>query len=318
MIGYKPSQLSNGTAVPASKPNTESNAKDESPLPWHTLISYSDLPHWQQDNAHIHAGYRQASYSYLRSITSMAYWHNESVNIWTHFLPGLLSAPFAYWLYTALKPRYEAADAADVYAMACFFVGAGSGMLLSGIYHTLSNHSPNVARFWNQLDYVGIALMIWGSFVPSVYYGFWCDGMLRQVYWCMISVFGLGCVIVTMLPAFRTPAWRPYRAALFVSMGLSAVFPVFHGLKIYGLSRMLQQIGLFWLVLQGVLYVVGAGLYACRFPESQWPGKFDKLGASHQIFHVFVVLAAVSHLVGLLKAFDYRHGLVGSICLPQI
>lgn len=53
-----------------------------------------------------------------------------------------------------------------------------------------------------------------------------------------------------------------------------------------------------------------------RFPESRYPGKVDKLGASHQIFHVFVVLAAVSHLVGLLKAFDYRHGLQGSICLP--
>lgn len=49
---------------------------------------------------------------------------------------------------------------------------------------------------------------------------------------------------------------------MFVAMGLSAVFPVLHGLRIYGASRMDKQIGLRWLVLQGFLYILGAGLYA--------------------------------------------------------
>jgi len=98
-------------------------------------------------------------------------------------------------------------------------------------------------------------------------------------------------------------------------MGLSAVFPVFHGLQMYGLQQMRSQIGLFWLVLQGALYIAGAAIYACRIPESFHPGRYDNFGASHQIFHVFVVLAAASHLVGLLKAFDYRHGVSGGTCL---
>lgn len=49
---------------------------------------------------------------------------------------------------------------------------------------------------------------------------------------------------------------------MFVGMGLSAVFPVIHGLQLYGLRQMEKQIGLRWLVLQGLLYVTGAGLYA--------------------------------------------------------
>jgi adiponectin receptor len=49
---------------------------------------------------------------------------------------------------------------------------------------------------------------------------------------------------------------------MFVSMGLSAVVPVLHGLRLYGVSQMRKQIGLPWLVLQGVLYVLGAGIYA--------------------------------------------------------
>lgn len=50
------------------------------------------------------------------------------------------------------------------------------------------------------------------------------------------------------------------------------------------------------------------GLQA-RVPERLSPGSFDIWGSSHQIFHILVVLAAASHLVGLMKAFDYEHGL---------
>jgi adiponectin receptor len=45
-------------------------------------------------------------------------------------------------------------------------------------------------------------------------------------------------------------------------MGLSAIFPVLHGLELYGVDEMQDRIGLTWLVLQGFLYILGAGLYA--------------------------------------------------------
>ena len=49
---------------------------------------------------------------------------------------------------------------------------------------------------------------------------------------------------------------------MFVAMGLSAIFPVMHGLMLYGVTSMERRIGLSWLVLQGFLYIVGAGIYA--------------------------------------------------------
>jgi len=58
---------------------------------------------------------------------------------------------------------------------------------------------------------------------------------------------------------------------MFVAIGLSAIFPVLHGLELYGIRDMQDRIGLFWLVLQGVLYIVGAGLYAVstsHFPKT--------------------------------------------------
>jgi adiponectin receptor len=119
---------------------------------------------------------------------------------------------------------------------------------------------------------------------------------------------------------------------MFVAMGLSALFPVVHGVKTFGVAQLERQMGLSWLVTQGVLYILGAGIYAvstvhcdvcsacehvdrnrgltmsqARIPEKLAPGSFDIWGSSHQVFHVLVVMAAGAHLIGLLKAFDYAH-----------
>lgn len=278
------------------------------------LLHWDDLPHWQRDNHHIHTGYRPASSSFLVSFQSLGYLHNETVNIYSHLLPGLIAVPAGYQLYRSLEPRYQTAAASDIAAFSCFFAGAAFCLGMSATFHTISNHSPVVARIGNALDYVGIVGLIVGSFVPSVFYGFHCIPRLQRLYWTMICTIGVGCVSVSVLPHFRTPAWRPFRAAMFVGMGLSAIFPVLHGLYLFGFERMRQQIGLIWVLLQGFLYILGAAIYAARVPERLRPGKFDMFGSSHQIFHVLVVCAAVAHLTGLLKAFDYRYSGTAEIC----
>ena len=70
------------------------------------------------------------------------------------------------------------------------------------------------------------------------------------------------CTTVSLAPKFRSPVWRPFRAAMFVCMGLSAVVPVLHGLNLYGFEEMRGRMALSWVALQGFLYILGAGLYA--------------------------------------------------------
>ncbi len=76
--------------------------------------------------------------------------------------------------------------AADYAVFACFFGGAIVCLGISANFHLFSNHSPEVCRFGNQCDYVGIVALITGSFVPSVHYGFFCEGLLRRLYWGMV------------------------------------------------------------------------------------------------------------------------------------
>ncbi|PWW74687.1 HlyIII-domain-containing protein [Tuber magnatum] len=263
-----------------------------------------ELPLWMQDNHFIISGYRPQSLSFYKSFRSLIYLHNETVNIYTHLLPALLSLLVGtYALKTHLLPRYPTSTAPDLLSFACFFASAS---ICLGI--------PAIAALGNKLDYLGIIILIMGSFVPSVHYAFYCHRRLAYAYWAMISLLGVGCAAVSVMPRFRTSAWRPFRAGLFVSMGLSSVLPVLHGVRIYGARGMDERMGVRWLLMEGLLYISGAGIYAARVPERFAPGRFDLLGASHQLFHCLVVAATGSHLVGLVKGFDYLHGRDTQVC----
>jgi len=96
-------------------------------------------------------------------------------------------------------------------------------------------------------------------------------------------------------------------------MGLSGVIPIIHGLRLFGVSELDNRIGVRWLVLEGISYIVGAAIYAARVPEKWQPGVYDIFGASHQIFHFLVLLGAGLHLISMVNAFDYLHG-IGHVC----
>ncbi|KAI1279200.1 mPR-like GPCR protein [Xylaria sp. FL0933] len=282
------------------------------------LLLWDELPHWRRDNAFILSGYRPATNSYAASLLSTFAVHNESVNIWTHAVGSLVLVPLAVrYLYAEIAPRYPSASATDELVFACFLGGAAVCLGMSATFHTLSNHSESVSKWGNKLDYSGIVCLIVGSFVPALYYGLFCKPVLKSVYLYGIFLLGLGCGIVSWVERFRTPGWRPYRAAMFAGLGVSGVIPVIHGLSIYGYHSLNERMGLNWVLLQGGLYIFGAFLYAnrkARWPERTSPGTFDIWGHSHQLFHILILLAAASHLKGMAKAFDYHHSILGAQC----
>ena len=65
-------------------------------------------------------------------------------------------------------------------------------------FHIISNHSADLAAFGNQLDYLGIVVLMWGSTIPTVYYGFYCNQPLQVLYCTMVRLcyphWYLGCV----------------------------------------------------------------------------------------------------------------------------
>lgn len=198
-------------------------------------------------------------------------------------------------------------DAFDVAGFTVFFIGAIICLGFSSTYHAIQCHSYTVSKRFNKLDYVGIVVMIVGSFLPALHYGFYCHPHLQLFYSVSISVLGALAMYVVLAPSYATPAYRPYRTAIFVLLGLFAVVPVAHFVAMYGYRTITETMGLRFLILSGVLYVVGAGLYAARVPERFAPGRFDMLGASHQIFHVLILAAAAAHYVSIRRAYAFWH-----------
>lgn len=150
------------------------------------ILLWDEISPWQQDNHYIHSGYRAESRSYLKSWKSLLYIHNETVNIYSHLSGAVFAAISCIFLYHTLEPRYETASREDVLVFSCFFAGAVACLGMSATYHTISNHSHEVAVWGNKLDYLGIVFLIWGSFVPVLYYGFSAEPELRKTYWAMV------------------------------------------------------------------------------------------------------------------------------------
>lgn len=91
----------------------------------------------------------------------------------------------------------------------------------------------------------------------------------RRADTAQITTNSIACAIAAVLDKFRTPAFRPVRAAMFVGLGLSAIFPVVSGLKLYGLQALRERIALDWLVAHGLMYIAGAAIYAVRFSNAR-------------------------------------------------
>lgn len=155
------------------------------------IVAWHELEEWRRDNIFIISGYRRTSNSYLGSFSSLFYLHNESVNIWTHLLGSVLFTTLgsaAFYFYERLvAPRHSSATGTDVLVFGCFFAGAFLCLTMSATFHALSNHSPAVAKWGNKLDYTGIVCLILGSFVPAMYYGFYCLPKLMELYLTGVS-----------------------------------------------------------------------------------------------------------------------------------
>ena len=148
--------------------------------------------------------------------------------------------------------------------------------------------------------------MIMGSCTSPFYYGFMCEDSwfygklyLVQVYLCCLFA-----LYATMreVSSFGS-LWL--NAIAFIVAGYSTVPGCLH-LAWYMEKEQAHNFAIWPWLSGGVVYAIGAIIYAAKVPERFYQNKFDYVGSSHQIFHFFIMAAAALHLWGSFRTFHER------------
>lgn len=262
------------------------------------LLHWHELEEWQRDNEFIHTGYVPSRNSMTFVFKSLTYVHNETVNIYSHLLPGLFSIIVLVLYIQSVTTPYI------IFALGCF-----TCLVLSASFHLLKSHSLRIAILGNKLDYLGICILIAASMLAILDISYADFPIPRFIFSTISIILGFACSYASLSDTFRSRKYRPIRAFMFVCYGLSGVLPVLYGTHRFGYAEMSKRSGLPYLYAEAFFYIFGAFLYAVRFPEKYNPGNYDLFGHSHQIFHVFVVIAAYCHFACLQAADIYRRTL---------
>lgn len=193
----------------------------------------------------------------------------EIFNAVSHGLGALLAAgALALLLARSHTPMETTAS--------CFYgISMVVMMLMSCVYHAMKTGST-AKRVCRRFDYTSIYLLIGGTFAPVllVYLGGQAGVILLCIQWAVILTG------VTLVAAFGPGRWRALHFTLYFLIGWSGL--------LFLPSLYLHNQGLLVFILAGgLLYTLGM----IPFARSR---KYD-----HCVWHVFVLLAAVLHWVGI-------------------
>ena len=175
------------------------------------------------------------------------------------------------------------ADSARARFAMVVYGGALSAMFgASAIYHRVPWRSLRVRAWMRRIDHSMIPLLIAGTYTPFALLAFdgrVADAILIAV-WC-----GAAAGVVLNLVWVDAPTW--VTAAVYLALGWVGVAALPELFDV-GVAPALLVLG------GGALYTVGAVTYALRRPNPR-PAVFGY----HEIFHLFVIGAAVMHYVAI-------------------
>lgn len=205
----------------------------------------------------------------------------EPVNSLTHFAGILLSIVGLVVLLVLSEGEPWRTASFAVYGATLILLYTASTLL-----HSL-RVGPRAERRLRMFDHAAIFLLIAGSYTPitlvtlqqgSTTWGWVLFGLVWGV-----AVLG----VVFKLFWLEAPRWLS--TALYLLMGWLAV------VAIVPITQALPPGGLFWLVLGGLFYSVGAVVYGLKKPD--WlPGVFGY----HELWHLFVLAGSVCHFMMML------------------
>jgi hemolysin III len=202
----------------------------------------------------------------------------EPVNSLTHWVGAALALVGLIALLIVGWSTPTKAISLAVYGVSLIAMFSASAM-----YHMV-RVKDKALEIFRKIDHSAIYLLIAGTYTPfcvNAFEGFWKWGMLSIIW--SLALIG----IIVKVFYIRAPRWL--NAGIYVLMGWLAV-------GASGQMLSLLPAWVFgWLITGGVIYTLGAIVYITKIFNFK-PGVFG----FHEMWHIFVMLAAAAHFVAVL------------------
>uniref|UniRef100_A0A3Q1HYA4 Progestin and adipoQ receptor family member Vb n=1 Tax=Acanthochromis polyacanthus TaxID=80966 RepID=A0A3Q1HYA4_9TELE len=254
------------------------------------------------------SGYRHPRSSATDCILSLFQMTNETLNIWTHFLPTW----YFFWKLVTVVLMQTPWQNSFVWPLVVFLLSCCIYPLASSCAHTFSTMSPRARHICFFFDYGALSFYSLGSAIIYSAYVFpdkWVSSSFHRWY-VPIAVFNT--VICTFLACYsrlgfpflqyshdvvkRFPEyWSPnfsklLRVAAFAYPYLFDNIPLFYRVFLC-VGEGCTDNGTNILHYKHIaLAFLTAFLFATHLPERLAPGSFDYIGHSHQLFHICGIL----------------------------
>ncbi|XP_069079028.1 membrane progestin receptor gamma isoform X1 [Pleurodeles waltl] len=273
-------------------------------------------------------GYRHPRSSATDCIISVFQMTNETLNIWTHFLPTW------YFLWKLLALLYTLDVWTDRYAwpLVLYMVSCCLYPFTSSCAHTFSVMSVRARHICFFFDYGALSLYSLGSAVAYSAYVFpdrWLNSSYHQYYVPLavtnsIVCTGMSCYsrlglpflhynrdIIERFPETERPRLsKVMRVLAFAYPYLFDSIPLFYRLYLCtgdGCTENDACAAHRWHI--GLAFLTGF-LFATHLPERLAPGCFDYIGHSHQLFHVCAVIGTHFQMEALITDMSQRQSVL--------
>lgn len=196
----------------------------------------------------------------------------EKLNIWSHAFGILLS------VIALILLIIKAVEQDNVWMMISFPIFGVSLILLylaSTLYHASKN--PEKRFKLKVFDHAAIYVLIAGSYTP-----FTLVSLNGTIGWLIFTIVWILAFSGIILKLFFTGKFKILSTVMYVLMGWLIIF------YFKDLSLHLHEKGVFYLILGGVLYTIGAILYSIK-----------KIKFNHAIFHFFVLAGSFCHFLSI-------------------
>lgn len=266
----------------------------------HGHLHYDDLPVPWRVNPYIRKGYRfsETKLGCVRSVFDVS---NELFNIWSHGLGLVVVLVIAFYFYPSTV-NFHLSTKTDVFIAAIFFFAACQCLVCSTIWHTMNSIADaNLISSLACVDYTGISLLIAASIMTTEYTAFYCEPISRWVYLIATALLGVAGVILPWHPTFNRADMAWARVAFYVTLAATGFLPMLQISLTRGawfVWEFYSPIGMSLLV-----YLAGAFMYAGKVPERWFPGMFDYVGGSHNIWHLCVLGGILFHFCAMQEFF---------------